>query len=63
VTAAHWAVGVMLAIFAVVILRFGARQWWNVGRPLSHWLLMDAESRAGYDCGSLALGIKIGTRH
>jgi len=44
----------------VVILRFGVRQWRNVGRPLSYWLrgpLLDAESRAGYDRGSLALGI------
>jgi hypothetical protein len=60
VTAGYWAVGVVLAIFGVVEIRFGVRQWRNVGRPLSYWLrgpLLDAESRAGYDRGSLALGI------
>jgi hypothetical protein len=41
----------------------GLRQWRGVGRPLSYWLrngLMDAESRAGYDCGSLGLGLMSG---
>ena len=59
-TAAYWAVGVMLVVFAVVDITFGVRQWRNAGRPLSYWLrgpLLDAESRAGYDRGSLALGI------
>jgi hypothetical protein len=60
VTAAYWAVGVVLALLAVMNLRFGARQWRNAGRPMSYWLrgpLLDAESRAGYDRGSVALGI------
>ena len=59
-TAAYWAIGVMLVVFAVVDITSGVRQWRNVGRPLSYWLrgpLLDAESRAGYDRGSLVLGI------
>jgi hypothetical protein len=62
VTAAYWAVGVMLVVLAVVDITFGVRQWRNVGRPLSYWLrgpLLDAESRAGYDRGSLVLGIAL----
>lgn len=56
----YWAVSAMLAIFAVTFVRLGLRQWRGVGRPPSYWLRggpMDAESRAAYDRGALALGL------
>jgi hypothetical protein len=60
VTPVFWAVAVFLALFAVVLIRLAVRQWHGAGRPLSYWLrnaYMDAETRAGYDRGSLVLGV------
>jgi hypothetical protein len=50
---------VITALSAVWFLRTGVRQWHGKGRPLSYWLSngpFDAQTLAGYDRASLAVG-------
>jgi hypothetical protein len=63
-TVVYWAVAPALAALAAISIWTGLRQWHGMGRPLSHWLRngpMDAESRAGYDRGSLIIGLVCGS--
>ena len=62
-TAVIWVVAPIFAAMAAVAVRAGLRQWHQTGRRLSYWLRngpMDAESRAGYDRGSLPFGLLCG---
>ena len=60
VTAAYYVAATITALCAVWFLRSGIQQWHGKGRPVSAWLqngLMDNQTRAGYDRGSVVLGV------
>ena len=50
---------VLLAAFAVPVIRSGVREWRNVGIPLSrrYGLLVDEQTRAGWDRSGLIIGL------
>jgi hypothetical protein len=61
VTAAYYvAAAAVTVLCAGCFLRSGIQQWNGKGRPVSRWLgngLMDDQTRAGYDRGSVVLGV------
>jgi hypothetical protein len=58
--AAYYVTAAITALCAVWFLRSGIQQWHGKGRPASYWLqngLMDDQTQAGYDRGSVVLGV------